>query len=134
MPKTMLKNTKRKRLSVILHSGDYDRIHYAFVIAATAAAINRPVTLLFTKSAVRALTPDWATKMDIAFSKTGMAKLSEMINACTELAVSFKICELGLISEGLGMKDLRTNVCLEPDGITSFLIEAENEMAQILFV
>ena len=126
--------TRRQRLSLILHSGEYDRIHYSFVIAAAAAAINRPVTLLFTKSAVRALTPDWGIKMDRVFSKTGVASLSEMINACTELAVSFKICELGLISEGLSLKDLRTDVYLELDGITSFLIEAENEMAQILFV
>jgi len=134
VPQGMHGKTKRTRLSLILHSGDYDRIHYAFVIATTAAAIGRPVTLLFTNSAVRALTVDWEVKMDRAFSKTGVAKLSEMINSCVDLAVSFKVCQLGLISETLSIEDLRSDVHVELDGITSFLIEAEDEKAQILFV
>lgn len=54
------------KLSIVVFSGDYDRIHYALAMAAAAAAIGTSVTLFFTMGACRALlapgpdgTPAW---------------------------------------------------------------------------
>ena len=43
------------KLSIVVFSGDFDRIHYALVMAAAAVASNTPVTLFFTMWAGRAL-------------------------------------------------------------------------------
>ena len=43
------------RLSIVVHSGAFDRVHYALMMAAAAAAVDRPVTLFFTMGATQAL-------------------------------------------------------------------------------
>ena len=59
--------TSPERLSLVVFSGDYDRVHYALAMAAAAAATARPVTMLFTMGAIHALraaqangVPGWA--------------------------------------------------------------------------
>ncbi|NJO67759.1 MAG: hypothetical protein HC826_02220, partial [Rhodospirillales bacterium] len=42
-------------LSIIAFSGDYERVHYALVLASAAAAIGGPATMFFTGEAIRAL-------------------------------------------------------------------------------
>jgi peroxiredoxin family protein len=39
---------ERDRLSVVLLSGDFERVHYALCLASAAAALERPVTLFVT--------------------------------------------------------------------------------------
>ena len=51
------KAPRPQKLSVIVFSGDYDRVHYALAMASAAAATNRAVTLFFTMAATRALPP-----------------------------------------------------------------------------
>lgn len=52
-------------LSLIVMSGDYERVHYALALAAAARAVGRPALLFFTNAALRALavdadgTPGW---------------------------------------------------------------------------
>ena len=43
------------KLSIVVYAGFYDKVHYALVMAAAAAAIGRPVTLFFTMGACHAL-------------------------------------------------------------------------------
>ena len=47
--------TELPGLAVILFSGAFDRVHYALIMAAAGAAIDRPVTLFFTMEACRVL-------------------------------------------------------------------------------
>jgi len=55
-----------QKLSIIVFSGAFDKIHYALVMASAAAAIDTPVTLFFTMEGARALLqpgadgPAWA--------------------------------------------------------------------------
>ena len=44
----------RERLSVVLLSGDFARVHYGLCMASAAAALERPVTLFITLGALRA--------------------------------------------------------------------------------
>ncbi len=43
------------KLSIIVFSGDFERVHYALAMAAAAAAVDRPTTLFFTMEAIGAL-------------------------------------------------------------------------------
>ena len=42
------------KLSLVIHSGDYSRMHYALVMASAATAIGKPVTILFAGASVQA--------------------------------------------------------------------------------
>ncbi len=43
------------KLSIIVYSGQFDKVHYALVMASAAAAVGRPVTMFFTMDACIAL-------------------------------------------------------------------------------
>ena len=140
------------RLSLIVFSGDYDRVHYAFVMASAAAATNRPVTLFFTLGASKALlaaqaggAPGWAVlsatdsgisaiDRDGNHAETGVATLEELMEACRELDVTFRVCEMGLKAEGLSLSDFRTDISISGSGMVSFLTEAERDGGRIVFV
>ena len=57
-----------------------------------------------------------------------------MIAACSELAVSFRVCEMGLVAEGLSLSDLRRDVAVAVGGMVSFLAEAEKDGGRIVFI
>ena len=46
------------KLSVLVLSGQFERVHYALVMTSAAAAIGTPSTLFFTDQALRALIAD----------------------------------------------------------------------------
>ena len=51
-----------QKLSIIIQSDDYDKVHSALVLASSALAIGKSVTLFFTMSGTRTLTPGWVNK------------------------------------------------------------------------
>lgn len=144
--------TGHPRLSLIVFSGDYDRVHYAFVMASAAAATSRPVSMFFTMGAIRALrapgadgTPGWAAlaaaeggrnaaDRDVAHAKAGIATLEELIGACIELGVSIGVCEMGLAAEKLSLGDLRNDAAVTEGGMVAFLAEAERDDGRIVFI
>jgi peroxiredoxin family protein len=144
--------TGHNRLSLIVFSGDYDRVHYAFVMASAAAATNRPVTMFFTMGAIKALlaphsdsSPGWAAlapghngkmplERDLSHATSGIASLEELIQACVEFDVTMRVCETGLIAEGLSPHDLRPDVAVTEGGMVSFLSEAEKDGGRIVFI
>ena len=148
----MTDQTGRDRLSLIVFSGDYDRVHYAFVMASAAAATNRPVTMFFTMAATKALlasdgnsSPGWTTvapadngesalERDAAHSKAGIATLEELILACIELGVTLQVCEMGLIAERLSSNDFRADAQVTVGGMVSFLTESEKDNGRIVFI
>ena len=132
------------KLSIVVFSGDFGRVHYAFSMAAAAAAIDRPVTLFFTMEALRALTkgaggtPGWhgiagAAARDAEFAKRGVATLEELVAACAAHEVTFLVCEMGLRAVELTTADLRDDLAYEEGGIVTFLNDASRHGA-MLFV
>ena len=121
------------KLSIVVFSGDFERVHYAFSMAAASAAVDRPATLFFTMEAIRALakpaadgTPGWtaipgAAARDAEFAERGVATLEALIEACAALDVSFLVCEMGLRAAGLAMADLRDDLDYAEGGIVTFL-------------
>jgi peroxiredoxin family protein len=130
------------KLSITVHSGAFDRVHYALLLAAAAAAVNRPVTLFFTMAATRALAkptadgvPGWqrltggdmaaaALDQDKAFAAAGIAGFEELLESSVALGVRFLVCEAGLLALGLQPGDLRSDVPTEVTGAVSFLADA----------
>ena len=78
-------------LAILLLSGTHERAHYAFVLAAGAAALGRRVTLFATNGGARALLADWSSLADAgrdaAIRARGVAGLDELREAARELGV-----------------------------------------------
>ena len=119
------------KLSLIVFSGSFERVHYALVTAAAAAATNLPVTLFFTMGASNALRPDgWkllpnteGMTNDI-YQSRGVVGFEELLDACIELGVTIMVCEMGLHALGLQSTDLRADIPITPGGLVTFLLDA----------
>lgn len=147
----MAAQTPPDKLSVIVYSGAYDRVHYALVLAAAAAAIGRPVTLFFTMGACKALARPGADgkaawrklplsegkgtggRRDDRYAKTGVATFEELLASCVQFGVAFMVCEMGLRAMGMDGGDLRDDVPIEEGGVVSFLNDASKDGA-VLFI
>lgn len=134
---SMIGSLSSDSLSLIVHSGDYDRVHYALVLASAAAAINRPVIVFFTGDAIKALMepapdgrPGWsqlsgdAQRQDSELSDRGVATFEALLSACGEMNVRFMVCEMALRAAGVSETGLRTDVPYEVAGAVTFLTEA----------
>jgi peroxiredoxin family protein len=130
------------KLSVIVFSGDYDRVHYAFVMASAAAAVNTAVTLFFSMDACHALTPEgWkalpasegrkGADVDADYAAKNVAQLEILIEACVAFDVRFIVCEMALRAKGLAFEDLRTDMPLESGGVVTFLTDASKDGAMV---
>ncbi len=110
-------------LGIILLSGTHDRAHYAFVLAAGAAALGRDVVLFATNRGCIALQSDVSALEDFArdalIQSRGVAGLLTLREACLELNVRMIACEAGLRAEGLDASSLLEEV--EIAGVATFL-------------
>jgi uncharacterized protein len=111
------------RLGVLLLSGAHDRAHYAFVLAAGAAALGRTVTVFATNAGCHALLRDWSglenAGRDSVIEDRGVAGLDILREACVEMGVRLIACEAGLRAEAIDPAGLMADV--EVAGIATFL-------------
>ena len=137
------------RLSIIVFSGAFDRVHYALAMASAAAAVNKPATLFFTMGALNGLVatgptgaPGWhelgpaedgrsAAARDAALCRDGIGGFDELLGACIELGVGFMVCEMGMRAQGLAPERLRQDIAVTPGGIVSFLASASRHGAML---
>lgn len=122
-------------LSIVIHAGGFERVHYALVMASAAAAIDRPTTLFFTGRAVQALLPDdgWhqldpaddgstPADRDGWFKANGVAGFEDLLEACVALGVKVMVCEMALRALGLPKDQaLRADVPVAVGGAVTFL-------------
>jgi len=110
-------------LGVLLISGTHERAHFAFVLAAGAAALGRSVTMFATNEGCHALLADWAgledAGRDAVIRDRGVAGLDELRAAAAELSVRLLVCEAGLRATSLVAAPLWQGV--EVAGIAGFL-------------
>ncbi|MCZ6722129.1 MAG: DsrE/DsrF/DrsH-like family protein [Proteobacteria bacterium] len=141
--------TPPDKLSIVVYSGRFDRVHYALAMAAAAAAIDTPTTLFFTMGACRALlrplpdgTAGWAQlplseggskalDHDRRLGERGVARFEELIEACRALEVTFMICEMGLRAMALEVGDLRDDISYREGGLVTFLRDASDKGALV---
>jgi peroxiredoxin family protein len=110
-------------LGILLISGEHERVHYAFVLAAGAAALGRRVVLFATNGGCRGLLTDWRALADAGrderVREAGVAGLQELREAARELGVQMIACEAGLRIEGLDEPQLLAGVAVA--GVATFL-------------
>ena len=110
-------------LGVLLVSGGHERAHYAFVLAAAAAALGRSVVLFATNEGTRALRADLAGLDDAGEESrvraAGVAGLAELRGATMEMGARLIACEAGLLMAGVQAAELLPGV--EVAGVATFL-------------
>ena len=139
------------KLSIVVFAGQFDKVHYALVMASAAAAIDTPVTLFFTMEAVRNIlkaeaggAPSWGMQtttmcletgadMDAGFKENGVADFETLLAACRDLGVRFMVCEMGLRALGLTREDIRSDLPMELGGVVSFLNDASKN-GSVIFI
>lgn len=113
-------------LAILLLSGTHERAHYAFALAAGAAALGRPTLIFATNGGCHALAADWSGLADSArdalIQAQGVAGLAALRNACEELGVTFLVCASGLRLEAIAAAALLPGVAVS--GIAHFLSES----------
>ena len=119
-------------LGILLLSGSHERAHYAFVLAAGAAALGRRVVLFASNAGCRALLADWSGLADAPRDATirarGVGGIDELRQAAGEFGVRMIACEAGLRAENLDPARLMAGV--EVAGVATFL--AASGAGQIL--
>ena len=110
-------------LGILLISGGHERAHYAFMLAAGAAAVGRTVVLFATNEGCRALAADWSGVAEAARDATvtarGVAGLDELRTAAADLGVRMMACDSGLTIAAVDAGSLLESV--EVAGIPAFL-------------
>ncbi len=110
-------------LGLLLLSGSHERAHYAFVLAAGAAALGRSVILFASNRGCLGLARDWSglddASRDARVRTSGVAGLDELREASIELGVRLIACEAGLRAENINPGALLPNV--EVAGVATFL-------------
>ncbi len=125
------------KLSLIVFSDDYAKVHYALAAAAAAAAVDRPATLFFTMGGARALfapgedgAPGWRTlsgaHADSKLRARGIAGFDELMESCAALGVRFLVCEMGLRAIDAAPESLRDDLDITVAGLVTFINDAEN--------
>lgn len=118
------------KLSLVVFSGEFERVHYALAMAAGAVASNHAVTLFFTMGAARALV-DWrvlpGAETDETLRARGVAGFEELLEACVALGVTIMVCEMGLRALGIDAASLRPDVPVTAGGIVTFLADASKD-------
>lgn len=123
--------SRAQPLGIVLSTGDYERAHYALMMATAAASVGRPVVLFATNAGINALrrrTPDgepgWThlagSVRDVDLQGHGIAGMADLLVAAVELGIRVMICETGLRAEGLTAADLTAGVPGEITGLISF--------------
>ncbi|WP_415553798.1 hypothetical protein [Komagataeibacter rhaeticus] len=87
-------------LAILLYDGAYARAHYAFVVAAGALAIGRPVIVFAAGRGVHALARDWSGLHDAGddalVRARGVAGMDTLRGAVMELDATLMVCDAAL--------------------------------------
>jgi predicted peroxiredoxin len=111
-------------LALLLVEARYERLHAAFMMAATALALGRPVILFGMGSGVVAFCRSWEALPDHAQGEAGrlnagVAGVEVLRDAIQEMGAEMMVCDSGLKAMNLGAEDLVDGVRVV--GLPTFL-------------
>ncbi|WP_262692764.1 DsrE family protein [Kordiimonas aestuarii] len=126
----------KRPMTLIMISSAAERIHMALMTGATAAAMGRPVTFFFSKSAVRFLTrAGWqamqtsdgepAPEMDAALEARGVADSAVLLDGIAALNVRFVACDSALREHDIDPGTLITRPHVEIGGLAEVIEKGE---------
>ncbi len=122
----------RKPMTLMVISGDPERIHMALMMGATASAMGRPVAFFFSKSATPFLTEGgWAAlktaagatgpEMDAVLEEKGVADSGILMDGLAALDARFLVCEAALREHGIDVTSLITRPAVEIAGLAEII-------------
>lgn len=111
-------------LALLLVEARYERLHAAFMMAATALALGRPVILFGMGSGVAAFCRSWDglpdhTQGEAGRLNAGVAGVEILRDALQEMGAEMMVCDSGLKAMNLGAQDLVEGVRVV--GLPTFL-------------
>jgi peroxiredoxin family protein len=119
-----------QRFTVGLCTDAFERVHYALVLAVTAAAVDRSTSVFFAGGSVRALTgsaaePGWqalaGAEADTGLTARGLADMETLIESASALGVKLLACELALAAADITPADIRADLTIEIKSALSFI-------------
>ena len=121
-------------LSVIVHSGGFDRVHFAFAMVAAAAASGRQVVMFLTGGSLPVVMAGdgWLrlgpaddgsspAERERYFASVGVATLQELVAVTPALGVRLVACEMGLRVAGIDFAQADPLLSVELAGIVTLL-------------
>lgn len=135
--------TESKGLSIIFHSGSYDRVYHGFSIALVALALGKEVRCFFTYWSLKylvkgkkffLLNEEGQTHKQILedhMKKGHIQEVSELLTQAKAMGAKFYVCtnSMGLLNVS---RDELVNEVDKSMGLTTFL--ADTGQDQILFI
>jgi peroxiredoxin family protein len=138
---------EKKSLTIILHSGDFDKAMAAFILAAGAAAMGMTVTMFFTFWGLNILKQGGVKKSKLSkmnmgglgtimmkrmMGKHNVASLGQLMKDCIELDVRLVACEMTMSLMRVSKENLIQGVT-EIGGVGTYL-KAASESHINLFI
>lgn len=116
-----------KKLTIILYTGDQEKINYALSIVAIAASLDRPTELFFTGNSIQYLiTNNVNANLNNSSSK-------ELLSAIIDLGTKLSVCSGALSEKNIKEEALRKDLKINFTGLTSIL-SSKNQNSQIIFI
>lgn len=113
-------------LALVIVEARYERLHAAYMLAATAAAMGQNVLLFGMGAGVCAFSRDWHGLEDGAAAQkreqAGVAGLDVLREAMVDMGATFMVCDSGVKTMDLVAQDLLPEV--ETVGLPSFFDRA----------
>ena len=124
----------KRPMTIMFVSGSTDHIHMGLMTAATASAMGRPVTLFFSKSAVKAvLEGGWPALCDAdgkdagalgeSQEAQGIASFEMLMEALGALSARFIACETAIAEQGDALTPFLRSPIIETGGLATLIEE-----------
>jgi len=141
-------NTKSERVTIVLHSGDMDKVYSALIIANGALAMGMEASIFFTFWGLQrlrkgALEKGPLSKMNLLglgkwmvtrrMKKAHVASLERMLQDFRELGGKIMACDMTMEIMGMHPEDLRQEFIDEYCAVGSYVQEAR-QSAITLFI
>jgi peroxiredoxin family protein len=138
--------TTPERLTIVLHSGDMDKVYSALIIANGALAMGMEATIFFTFWGLQrlkkgALGKGPLSKMNFLglgkwmvrqrMKKANVASLEKMLQDFKELGGKIMACDMTMEIMGIRPEDLRQDLIDEYCAVGSFVQEARNSQVTL---
>jgi len=134
-------NTTADRVTIVLHSGDMDKVYSALIIANGALAMGMEASIYFTFWGLQrlkkgALEKGPLSKMHLLglgkwmvkqrMRKANVASLEKLLQDFKELGGKIIACEMTMEIMGIRRQDLREDLIDEYGAVGSYIQEARN--------
>jgi peroxiredoxin family protein len=148
------KRSKPERVSIVLHSGDMDKLYSALIIANGALAMGMEASIFFTFWGLQRLRKDASWAMPAAgldkgplsrmhmlglgkwminqrMEKANVASLERMMSDFIELGGKVMACDMTMDIMGIAKDDLREDLVGDYCGVGTFIQEARDSTVSL---